>query len=249
MNGAESDLKRGDFLSNGDQHPDQDELSGSSESYDEADCSWIPWFCSLKGNEFFSEVDDSYIADAFNLVGLEKSVEYYEEALDLILDHDVHEEMNEEEHDKAENDAEILYGLIHARFVLTSRGLSAMHHKFRQSHFGTCPRVLCKGHALLPVGLSDRPQTDTVKLYCGRCEELYTPKSTRHAHIDGAYFGTTFPHLFYLTYPELKAKKPEAVYEPRVFGFRIHKDAWSTALMDKARHLRAEKGSCETYDI
>lgn len=41
--------------------------------------------------------------------------------------------------------------------------------------------------------------------------------------IDGAYFGTTFPHLFLMTYGHLKPQKPAQSYVPRVFGFKIHK--------------------------
>jgi len=63
--------------------------------------------------------------------------------------------------------------------------------------------VLCNSQALLPVGLTDIPYEKSVKLYCGRCEDLYSPKSSRHGSIDGAYFGTTFPHLLFLVYPNL----------------------------------------------
>lgn len=63
--------------------------------------------------------------------------------------------------------------------------------------------MLCNSQALLPVGLTDIPYEKSVKLYCGRCEDLYSPKSSRHGSIDGAYFGTTFPHLLFLVYPNL----------------------------------------------
>ncbi len=69
--------------------------------------------------------------------------------------------------------------------------------------FGRCPRVLCQQQPLLPVGLTDVPYEKSVKLYCGRCEDIYSPKSSRHGAIDGAYFGTTFPHLLFLVYPTL----------------------------------------------
>lgn len=75
--------------------------------------------------------------------------------------------------------------------------------KYKRCDFGRCPRVLCQSQPLLPVGLTDVPYEKSVKLYCGRCEDLYSPKSSRHGSIDGAYFGTTFPHLLFLVYPTL----------------------------------------------
>jgi casein kinase II subunit beta len=67
--------------------------------------------------------------------------------------------------------------------------------------------VLCQGQPLLPVGLTDVPYEKSVKLYCGRCEDIYSPKSSRHGSIDGAYFGTSFPHLLFLVYPTLLPPK------------------------------------------
>ncbi|KAF5393567.1 hypothetical protein D9757_000069 [Collybiopsis confluens] len=99
--------------------------------------------------------------------------------------------------------ARLLYGLIHARWIVTARGLSKMVEKYKRAEFGRCPRVMCQLQPLLPVGLTDIPYEKSVKLYCGRCEDLYSPKSSRHGSIDGAYFGTTFAHLLFLVYPTL----------------------------------------------
>lgn len=75
---------------------------------------------------------------------------------------------------------------------------------------------------MLPVGLSDIAHTKSVKLYCPRCEDVYTPKSQRHASIDGAYFGTSFPHMLFQVYPELAVPKSQERYIPRIFGFKVH---------------------------
>ena len=78
---------------------------------------------------------------------------------------------------------------------------------------------MCAAQPLLPVGLTDIPYEKSVKLYCGRCEDLYSPKSSRHGSIDGAYFGTTFPHLLFLVYPTLiPSKDVDFVQQTAIIG-------------------------------
>lgn len=74
---------------------------------------------------------------------------------------------------------------------------------------------------MLPIGLSDIPNNDTVKLYCPRCQDLFLPKSSRHNNTDGAYFGSGFPHMLFLVQPELRPKKPPYQFVPRLYGFKI----------------------------
>ncbi|XP_010529991.1 PREDICTED: casein kinase II subunit beta-1-like [Tarenaya hassleriana] len=200
---------------------EESDVSGS----DGEDTSWISWFSNLRGNEFFCEVDDDYIQDDFNLCGLSGQVPYYDYALDLILDVESSqgEMFTEEQNELIESAAEMLYGLIHARYILTSKGLAAMLDKYKNYDFGRCPRVYCCGQPCLPVGQSDIPRTSTVKIYCPKCEDVYYPRSKYHGNIDGAYFGTTFPHLFLMTYGHLKPPKASQSYVPRVFGFKLHK--------------------------
>jgi len=87
------------------------------------------------------------------------------------------------------------------RYIVTNRGMHAMYEKYRAAAFGRCPHVYCQGQPVLPVGLSDLPRSYTVNVFCPRCHGLFFPKSTRQANIDGAYFGTTFPHLYLMTHP------------------------------------------------
>eukprot|EP00947_MAST-08B_sp_MAST-8B-sp1_P003630 g3630.t1 len=226
-----------------DDDDDEDDAAGDhSEDEDEddnsEDSSWISWFVNLKGNEFFCELEEDYIQDGFNLTGLSSEVPYFNEALDMILDIDTEHdhEFTEEQHDSIEAAAEMLYGLIHARYILTGHGLADMHDKFKRADFGRCRRVFCEGQPVLPVGQSDRIMHTTVNVYCPRCRDIYFPASKRQGNIDGAFFGRTFPHLFLMTYPELIPHGDTAAvaparghgaggggggYVPRVFGFRI----------------------------
>jgi hypothetical protein len=73
---------------------------------------------------------------------------------------------------------------------------------------------------------------DAVKIYCPKCHQVYHPPPVRSrasngSGVDGAAFGTTFPHLFLMTFSNLVPDPlpVEATYVPRVFGFRVHKSA------------------------
>jgi len=193
-----------DDVDDDEEEEEEEEEEDSSEiSASDEDGSWIAWFCGLRGNEFFCEVDEDYIQDDFNLTGLNGLVPYYEYALDMVLDVEMpmEESLTEDQQEIVESAAEMLYGLIHARYIVTNRGMHAMYEKYRSAAFGRCPHVFCQGQPVLPVGLSDLPRNYTVNVFCPRCHGLFFPKSTRQANIDGAYFGTTFPHLYLMTHP------------------------------------------------
>jgi casein kinase II subunit beta len=166
-----------------------------------------------------------------------------------------------------EKSARHLYGLVHARYIVTTRGLTKMVHtcsplplfprktpppkkadhstankqldKYKKGEFGKCPRVNCHSHPLLPMGLSDVPNLKPVKLFCARCEDIYNPKSSRHATIDGAYFGTSFHNIIFQVYPALIPTKSVERYVPRVYGFKVHASAalvrWQGVKRDEMR--------------
>ena len=202
-------------------------------------------FISSRGNEYFCEIDEEYITDRFNLTGLNTEVHYYQHALDLItdvFDLDCEDDMRE----TIEKSARHLYGLVHARYIVTTRGLAKMVEKFKKSDFGRCPRVMCESHPLLPFGPSDNPGLKTVKLFCAKCEDIYNPKSSRHASIDGAYFGSSFHNILFQVYPALVPAKSRRRYEPKIFGFKVHYAAalarWQDAVRQGQRKALQEAG-------
>ncbi|XP_044124179.1 casein kinase II subunit beta [Bufo gargarizans] len=116
-------------------------------------------------------------------------------------------------------------------FGLTiSRFLPLQLEKYQQGDFGYCPRVYCENQPMLPIGLSDIPGEAMVKLYCPKCMDVYTPKSSRHHHTDGAYFGTGFPHMLFMVHPEYRPKRPANQFVPRLYGFKIHPMAYQLQL-------------------
>ena len=108
--------------------------------------------------------------------------------------------------------------------------------KYKKGDFGKCPRVMCHSQPLLPTGLSDVPHVQSVKLFCGRCEDVYNPKSSRHATVDGAYFGTSFQNILYQVYPGMIPEKSIERYQPKIFGFKVH----AAAALERWQTVRRE---------
>lgn len=203
-----------------------DSSSSSEVTASEDENTWISWYIGLRGNDYFCEVDEEFIQDDFNMSGLSTMVPCYENALDLILDVDIPlDSLTEDEQEVVESSAEVLYGLIHARFILTTRGMQKMYDKYQNVSFGRCPRFYCQGQPVLPVGLSDIPRCYSVNVYCPCCQDIFHPKSSKQAHLDGSYFGTTFSHLFLLTNPDIIIHRYQFTYVPRIYGFKISKSS------------------------
>ncbi|KAK2196805.1 bifunctional Casein kinase II subunit beta-like/Casein kinase II [Babesia duncani] len=218
---------------------DSSDSLDTNDNDNQSEMSWIEWYCSLKGHQYFVMVDESYIRDDFNLVGkfplrsrqfpgLQCQVSHYTAALQIILDsyddeeeddYDVDDEDEEDGDDdekingnttrqqKINNSTQMLYGLIHSRFIITNKGMQLMFQKYKEKVFGTCPNFSCENAAVLPIGIVDAPSCNTAKIFCPRCNVCYLqiknlqevyhpPKSSRLSLLDGAYFGTTFAHLF-----------------------------------------------------
>ena len=189
---------------------------------------WIHWFCKLKGNEYFVEVDEDFIKKEENLEGIKTK-----NFIKIILsekntkDFDLTKELLEELQDIRE-----IYGYIHKRFINTPEGLGLMREKFINGVFGYCPRMLCNKQVLLPVGLSEDMRYSQVKVFCPLCQEVYKPRDIFYGYSDkkiikfdlpdGVFFGTSFPQTFLMHFPDLDPRINAPLrYVPKLYGFRI----------------------------
>ncbi|KAI9308183.1 casein kinase II, regulatory subunit [Cunninghamella echinulata] len=211
---------------------------------------WVDRFLNLNGNDYLCKIDESYILDRFNLYKLNEYVpRYFNEALDLMTDQFDYREYDEHTRFEIEKAARHLYGLIHARFILTNSGMSKMLIKYKKNIFGYCPRYYCN-QPLLPIGVSDLPKTKSIKLYCCQCIDVYNSTSPKHCHLDGAYFGTSFPHLLLQAYPSLLPTTQKQSYIPKIYGFKIASDLPTPPLIEEEEEdQQQQKNSLSTTSL
>jgi casein kinase II subunit beta len=189
---------------------------------------WIHWFCKLKGNEYFVEIDEDFIKNEENLTGI-KCEKYIKT---LLSEKPKNGELNSELIEDLQEIREI-YGLIHKRFIQTQIGLGLVREKFLDGVYGSCPRLLCNKQVLLPVGLSEDARYSQVKVFCPLCQEVYKPRDIYYGYQggkkiykfdlpDGIFFGTSFPQIFLINFPDLDPRiNNNEKYIPKLYGFRI----------------------------
>lgn len=146
--------------------------SSDSTSASEETSSWTTRFLAKPANAFLCSVDRSFICDSFNLFGLEDAIPDVGAAVRRVLG-DVHADgagcrvsgtkasagkkttpgrKAGGDRDKQDTAAELLYGLAHARYVMTPAGVSKMFDKYAAGCFGYCPRVNCELSPVMPIG-------------------------------------------------------------------------------------------------
>jgi len=183
---------------------------------DEESSSWIVHLLSKPQSQFLCAVERGYIEDGFNLYGLKATVANYTASLDTILDRGSSSDGSDAgAPSKANYGALELYGLVHARYIVTAHGLESMHQKYLRQDFGRCPRYYCQNHPVLPMGLHDAVGVDVVQTFCPRCGEVYRCGGGRgRGGPDGAFFGTTFAQLFLMTYGFPRPRPADEVGRP-----------------------------------
>ncbi|KAH0794422.1 Casein kinase II regulatory subunit family protein [Histomonas meleagridis] len=175
---------------------------------------WIEFFSQQKG-DFLVDIDTEFIkkeAEEFR-----NKISDFDYALKVILS----QNLNPDEHDKEMlAQAEILYGLIHQKYLLTEEGQKKMIEKFQNGVFPRCPRSFCHNKSCFPCGISCDIGVDKMKIFCPNCTDFYDYEGVED--IDGAYFGDKWIHFLVHNHPEITPAEPPEVYVPLVFGFQVY---------------------------
>ena len=93
--------------------------------------------CSKPENAYLCKVDEDFINDAFNIYGINSDFHLYKCALGLILNDEFSDNHHrivssmflsvaEVEAGEIQANAEAIYGMIHARYIITTPGMDAM---------------------------------------------------------------------------------------------------------------------------
>jgi casein kinase II subunit beta len=225
-NEHEPDLDH-DFDQN--EEEDSDDDSKSDKRFPEVEqTDWIHWFCKLRGNEYFVEIDENFIKNEENLTGID--CKKFQKV--FLSEKPKNDELTRELLEEYQEIREV-YGLIHKRFILTPLGMGLVREKFLDGVYGYCPRLLCNKQVMLPIGLSEDLRYSQVKVFCPLCQEVYKPRDIFYGFQggkkfykfdvpDGIFFGTSFPQAFLTNFPDLdpRINKSER-YIPKLYGFRI----------------------------
>ena len=96
-----------------------------------ASISWMKWFCALEGHEYLVEIDNEFVQDPTNLQGLQEkfSKEKMKKCLMMILcpQQPNDEDLQDEQFLELNQESSDLYCMLHARFVLSARGMAKVY--------------------------------------------------------------------------------------------------------------------------
>lgn len=219
---------------------DRDELHQIIHPNQPKSSDWINDFCSKDGNEYYLKIPMSFFEDSLNLnyvldvllnqVNLCDDTQTVYNALELITDkYDALIPISKVEH----KIAVYIYNLLHSRYCLSIEGLQMIQDNFFNGLYGQCPRVLCNGYNLLPVGLHDQLDVSTMKCYCAKCRDIYHPHLVKYRNIDGGIFGTTLPHLLLQLNLNIAPSRERCVYVQKIYGFEIDDSAEEKRIFDQ----------------
>jgi casein kinase II subunit beta len=181
---------------------------------------WLTKFLEEPRNRLLVRVDDEFLHNSFNITGAKQQLSHFGAAYELLRRGVISAGLDVDQ-ETVEREAEILYFILHHRFILTRPGMQLVYQKFEQNLFQTCPRVNCRGAQCLPYGISEQYGKFPLKWYCVGCGDLYNVNDPDLEKLDGSAFGPSWVHMFVQKFPRVVPPGPGKVYVPKIFGFRI----------------------------
>ena len=173
----------------------------------------------LRKNIWLCDVPVEYIADKFNVYGLQDEFSCFGLCCDIILGNTPPATLPMNTAKSLQQQLPQVYGMIHSRYIISPDGLKSMKQKYDQEIFGTCPRLMCNSEPVLPIGLSSHIGKQKVKVFCPVCREIYEARPK--VDLDGAYFGPNMAHILIDEYRLAKRRKGYSTLQHTAFGFRI----------------------------
>lgn len=173
----------------------------------------------LRQYPWLLNVTDDYIDDKFNIYGLKEEFSFFDLCCDIICKKANLSTVPQKDLEEIREQLPQVYGMIHARFILSPAGLKALKDKYVDKQYGTCPRLNCKNASLLPIGLSSQMKDHHVKAFCPCCREIFHPRPK--IDLDGAYFGPNAAHIFLDEMNLTSIYKNFQPYAHNAFGFRL----------------------------
>ena len=190
---------------------------------DENNQTWVDWLLNQPYGKYFIKIDSNYLKSSYNYYGLRQKITNFKIAYEIIQGPDLtNKNLPKTWPDDAIKSAINLYGLLHSRYILTSIGLSKMHEKYIHNNFEKCPRLYCNGIKCLPYGSNDQLGVSHLQLFCPNCNDIYKSIDPDIKILDGAYFGSSWVHLFIQNYKDIVPETLPEKYVPRLFGFKLY---------------------------
>lgn len=181
---------------------------------------WKEDFLKQPENSWFCDIPDDYIIESFNLTGLEDKFSYFDQELQVLVNKKSITKLADSIRETVWNELPILYGSIHARFIISPDGINQVKEKYNRREYGFCPRISCNKEPLLPIGITSELKKNRVKGFCPKCRSVYRPNPV--VEIDGGFFGPNCPHILV---EELNLRGKYREYKPYVrsaFGYHVY---------------------------
>lgn len=183
--------------------------------------SWVDWFLTTPAGRYFVRIDDGYLSDTYNYYGLRQKVPNFSAAFELIRGPRIEPGARPAEWpEDIDSYGACLFGLLHARYLLTDEGQRRMRKRCEDGAFPHCPRTLCRGAQCLPYGAADDIGQSELLLFCPCCGDVYRAGGEA-METDGAFFGPNWVHPFLARYRDLVPSELPERYVPRIFGFHV----------------------------